>query len=55
MFFDNGRGDQEAAFLYHARDFGHNYVADPLFTDRDNDDYTLQPASPAIGAGVGLR
>ena len=28
-----------------------NQVADPLFTDRDNDDYTLGDGSPAIDMG----
>ena len=29
-----------------------NAMADPLFTDAVNDDYTLQPGSPAIDAGL---
>ncbi len=29
-----------------------NIDADPLFVDRENDDYTLQPESPCIDAGI---
>ena len=42
------------AWLAASSQIDNNIEADPLFTDADNDDYTLASGSPCIGVGVDL-